>query len=283
MNYTIKSESLSVTASSLGAELISVKVGNKEMLWQNQNGEWAGHAPVLFPVCGACGVRVNGVSYPIAKHGFALFSEFVCEFASESELVFKLTDNEETRKLYPFAFILRVFYSVKDNVLSVKYNIENPSSDKPLYAATGAHESYMLDLPLSEYKLLFSEDEHFLNFSYEKVRTPDFGYGKELPCPDAFLQNSESLILDNINSRSVTLVKNSGEPVVKIDFEGYSNLLLWRPTGAPQMVCIEPWGNLFDPDNITPEEDKEFSEKENIVKIDPHKNFTYTHTITYYQ
>ena len=282
MNYTIKSNVLTVTASSFGAELISVKNGDKEMLWQNQNGAWSRHAPILFPVCGACGVRVNGISYPIAKHGFALFSEFVCESEKENELIFRLTDNEETRKLFPFAFVLRVCYSVKENVLSVKYEVENPSSDTPLYAATGAHESYMLDAPLSEYKLLFSENEHFLNFSYDEVRAPDFGYGKELPCPDSLLQNSESLVLDNINSRCVTLVKNSGEPVVKIDFDGYTNLLLWRPAGAPQMICIEPWGNLFDPDGTTPETDIEFSEKQNIQCIKPTEKVVYTHTITYF-
>lgn len=282
MNYTIKSSHLSVTVSTRGAELVSIKNGEKEMLWQNENGKWSGHAPILFPVCGACGVRVNGVSYPIEKHGFALFSEFVCELKTENELVFRLTDNEETRRLFPFSFVFRAYYSVSDNVLSVKYEIENPSSDSPLFAATGAHESYMLDAPLSEYKLLFSEEEHFLNFSYDAVRTPDFGYGKVLPCPDSLLQNSESLVLDNINSRSVTLLKNSGEPVVKIDFEGYSNLLLWRPAGAPQMVCIEPWGNLFDPDDTTPENDIEFSEKPNILRVEPQKKVAYNHTITYY-
>ena len=76
MNYTIRNECLAVTVSSLGAEMLGVKAFGKERLWQNENGSWSGHAPVLFPVCGSCGVTVNGKTYEVGAHGFARKSEF---------------------------------------------------------------------------------------------------------------------------------------------------------------------------------------------------------------
>ena len=49
MTYQLSSGLLELEISSIGAELISVKKQGKERLWQNENGGWSGHAPVLFP------------------------------------------------------------------------------------------------------------------------------------------------------------------------------------------------------------------------------------------
>ena len=49
MLYVIGNRRLSVTVNSLGAELNSVKKDGKEMLWQNYDGSWAGHSPIMFP------------------------------------------------------------------------------------------------------------------------------------------------------------------------------------------------------------------------------------------
>lgn len=54
MIYRIANDKLSIAVSSLGAELVSAKQGGTERLWQNETGEWAHSAPVLFPVCGNC-------------------------------------------------------------------------------------------------------------------------------------------------------------------------------------------------------------------------------------
>ena len=63
MIYTIGGELLTVQISSLGAELVSVRYQGKERLWQNENGGWAGHAPILFPYAGRCSVKVDGKVY----------------------------------------------------------------------------------------------------------------------------------------------------------------------------------------------------------------------------
>ena len=41
METTLKSGNLEITATELGAELISVKHNGKERLWQNDNGGWS--------------------------------------------------------------------------------------------------------------------------------------------------------------------------------------------------------------------------------------------------
>ena len=52
-NCTIKNEYYTITVSTLGAELISVKSNSGyEYMWQNNANFWESHAPILFPTCG---------------------------------------------------------------------------------------------------------------------------------------------------------------------------------------------------------------------------------------
>ena len=51
MNYYLKNNKLELVIDSFGAQITSVKLDGIEKLWQNDNGSWEGHAPLLFPVC----------------------------------------------------------------------------------------------------------------------------------------------------------------------------------------------------------------------------------------
>ena len=59
MIYEFGNGTLKCKVSDLGAELVSVVHNGKERLWQNENGGWSGHAPILFPHCGKCTVNVD--------------------------------------------------------------------------------------------------------------------------------------------------------------------------------------------------------------------------------
>ena len=123
MEYTIKSEELIVRVSSLGAELTSVAYKGEEKLWQNQTGTWAGHSPVLFPVCGHCGCKVGGVEYPMPAHGIVRKEEFSLVEQGERFLKFAFSSNEKTKKAYPFDFVFSVTYKVDGNKLTVLYRV----------------------------------------------------------------------------------------------------------------------------------------------------------------
>ena len=52
---SIKNEFYTITVSTLGAELISIKGADGfEYMWQAKEGDgfWDSHAPILFPACG---------------------------------------------------------------------------------------------------------------------------------------------------------------------------------------------------------------------------------------
>ena len=273
---------MQVTVDSLGAELISVVKDGKERVWQNPTGEWAGHAPLLFPVCGHCGVSVDGISYPIAMHGVARKSQFALVEQGETFVCLALASDEATRKVFPFDFIFEVTYRLNGNTLQIEFNVKNPAQT-PLYFACGSHESYALDENVDGYSIEFETQETLTHYPHnnggyltgEKV---DYGTRKVLDLPRDVLQDGTTLIFKGIQSRKVRLMKKDGTPLADVSFEGFPNLLFWRALDA-KYICIEPWTNLPDLADVP---DVEFSHKEGVMRVDGGASKKLVRTITYF-
>ena len=105
----------------------------------------------------------------------------------------------------------------------------------------------------------------------------NFGQGKIFPLPFDFLQTLTA-IFENVNSRKVTLKRNTGERIAALSFDGFENLLLWHPADS-KMICIEVWQNLPDDENGTP---PEFAKKKGVRRIDGGERKIFTHEITYF-
>lgn len=74
MEFTLHCGDTTARVRQKGAQMTSFKGNdNREVIWQADPAVWGNHAPVLFPICGTAKdnhVIIDGVSYPIAKHGF---------------------------------------------------------------------------------------------------------------------------------------------------------------------------------------------------------------------
>lgn len=282
MEYVLISGQLEITVASLGAELISVKKAGKERLWQNPTGEWAGHAPLLFPVCGHCGVKVDGKEYPIGLHGVARKAEFSLAEQGENFLKFVLHSNEKTRLAYPYEFVFSVTYRIVEDTLDIVYDVQNPMT-APLYFACGSHESYALDENVDGYVVEFEKEEHLMHYphnagGYLTGERVDYGVTKTLPLPRDVLQGGDTLIFKDVVSRKIKLLKKDGAPIAQLTFEGFSNLLFWRADDA-KYICMEPWTNLPDVADV---EDVEFSTKDGVIRLDGGQQKTMVHSIRYY-
>ena len=281
MNYKIENDKLSLEVASLGAEPISIRYAGKERLWQNENGSWAGHAPVMFPVCGHCGITVGEKSYPVGAHGFARKSEFALRERGEDFLAFSLCASEQTKRVYPYDFELNVRYRLQGSSLEVRYEVYNPSSE-PLYFACGGHPSFALENPIGEYEIEFSREESFRSLvhdagGYLTGTAEDLGAGKSLKLREKYFVDGNTLIFADTVSKSAAL-KTAGKTAVCVTFEGFENLLLWRPEGA-RAICIEPWTNLPDPVQAA---DTEFCKKRGVIKVCGKERIERSYTITYF-
>lgn len=279
---SISNDCISAQISTLGAELKSVKLGEKEILWEGDPAVWSGQAPLLFPICS--GLKddkfiFEGKEYNLTKHGFAKFSEFEIESNDSSSATFLLRSNSETLKCYPFEYELRVTYTLENNVIRVDYKVANIGNTN-MYYSIGAHEGYACPEGIEKYSIVFEKTEDIMSnkidghlLSYEKTMIAE--NCKELPLKQEYF-NIDAIIMTDIKSQKAAIRNlETGKIVVEVDFNGFENLLIWTKPNAPY-VCIEPWCGITD----YVDSDYDIIKKPCIIEVLPGEESLRCHSIT---
>ena len=271
MKHILKNEQLTVTLSSFGAEIISVKyAGDCEYIWQGDEKYWSGQAPVLFPICGrfyqtkyTCG----GKEYSMGTHGFARKSEFEVVSADEKSVAFRLKQNEETLAEYPFEFEFTVTYTLNGSTIDCHHVIKNTGKEI-LPATVGAHPGFNIPLDngnFDDWYLEFSEecspDELVLSdtcFNTGLKRALYLEDSKKLALKHS-LFDIDAIFMSNM-AKAVTLKSDLSSRYVRLEYADMSYLGVWhKPKSDAPYVCIEPWCGLpsFDGkiDDITTKND----------------------------
>ncbi len=252
----LSNDKLSVTISSMGAQMTSIKKNGKELLWQGDPSVWAGQAPVLFPICG--GLKDGkytylGKEYSTEKHGFARRFDYKAEEYSDTHAVFMISSGEETKKQYPFDFEFRIIYTLNDAELSVEYNVKN-LTDGPMYYSVGSHEAYSCPGGIENYTLLFEKKEELLsNIVADGAisrRCISLGENTDELKLSYDLFDFDSVIFSSLKSEKVTLKNDITGDEISVEFKDHPYLVLWTIRDA-EYLCIEPWcgmGNYEDAD-----------------------------------
>jgi len=278
----IKNEHLTVAIDTKGAELRFIRGTNGvNYLWEGNPVYWANRAPVLFPVAG--GLKEDryifkGKEYHMPKHGYARTSEFRLKGSGAYHAEFILEDNEESRKIYPFKYELRIMYRLVGNRIDVSYEVIN-KSDTEMYFSVGAHEGYSCPEGIDEYVLMFPED---VTLATTVLDGNLIKHGKEpviressvLPLKYDYF-NIDALVFEDVPVKSVVLKHLKSTKKIKVDFDGFKNLLFWTKPGAPY-ICIEPW--CGKPDFVDSALD--IALKPSMNRLEPAQKFIRTHSIT---
>jgi len=282
-NVYIKNEFLTVCIKTLGAELTSIKDANgEERLHQPDMVFWNGQAPVLFPICGTPRdekIIINGNEYEMGSHGFALKCEFNLMECTEDLAVFSLVSNDETKKLYPFDFELIITYKLLGNSIDVSYEIINDGDEK-MYFSIGSHESYNCLEGLGEYEIHFEKEEPNKPYIFETHRIPEESLSiadghSVLSLSNELFADSVTVVYENPESNFVYLVNKTEGKKVRVEFEGFTNLLIWTPPGS-QFVCIEPWCGMADGDDTS----YDIKEKADIMILEGGGHYENHHIIS---
>lgn len=259
MIYTIKSNCLSLSASTDGAQLWSLAdaTDGTEYLWQGDPAVWPRRAPIMFPFCGRllhdryCGP--DGTFYSSAVHGFAYLSQHFLARRTADTLSFSLTDTPQTRALYPFSFRLTTSYALWKNTVRCTLRVENTGT-VPLPFNTGFHTGYrcpfLRGTTAEEYALRFEKPETPLWLRHDKtgIRTgeekPLFENKSRLPLCDGFFETS--YFVKGLVSSFVELSSPDPLRAVRVFFREFPYLGFWSKPGKLHFVCIEPWNGLPD-------------------------------------
>lgn len=258
MQHTITSSQLTVTVDEHGAELRSI-VGRDGIryLCPEEKRNWNGSAPVLFPNTGWVKdgyVLIGGERYPFVQHGFAKDADFVLEERQPDRLVFALRWSEESLKMYPFAFALRICYQVQDDTLWVKTQVENEGNVSMPFSI-GFHPGFACPLKPEEqaqdYVFTFpgpmTAARLTLRDAMVDQRIERFWDGiTQLPVQEGMFDGG-SFTMTSLTQRSVRLHSKQSGRGVEVFLGDYPNLVLWAPKHCPiTNICIEPWYGVPD-------------------------------------
>ena len=259
MQYEISNGIISIAAVLEGAELVSLKKGDIEYLWQADPAVWNRSAPNLFPFVGKLngGVyRYEGKTYPMTPHGFARDVEFALSKRTDTYLQFTLSDTDETRKVYPFPFLFEITYTITGSTLTQSWRVTN-TGKRAMYFSLGAHPGFMCPVQggkLTDCSIRFSGvkkieriSAHTINAAglvQERTDSLSLSDGEVRITADMF--SHDALIFENSGIKAVTLLDKSKKEFVRVDFDT-DVFGLWSPQerGAP-FLCIEPWYGRCD-------------------------------------
>ena len=285
--HVLENEFLSVTIQNKGSELCSIfnKLNGLEYLWQAEPSVWAFHAPNLFPVVGNClnnQIQIDGIKYPMQRHGFARHSPFVLTDSSANHAVFTLDYCEATLAVYPYKFSFQVAYNLQDTEITITYKVINKDA-KTIFFSIGAHPAF--NIPFSKGG---AYDDYYIEFDQNELLVKNLfdesgfftGDTEQVYLDNRRLNLSKDLFKDGalvfkeIKSKEVLIRNHQTPSFVSVSFKDFKALGVWAAPDAP-FVCIEPW--LGYADNAG--ELKEFSEKDGIQKLETSKVFECSFTI----
>ena len=286
MLISLKNEFLSLTVDTLGAQMMSLKAGDTEYLWQGDPAYWPDRAPTLFPFIGRLWDNrycYRGKTYKMGIHGFAAQADFAPKEQGSDFVTLSLSSNIASLVVYPFDFTLDITYRLNGNSLEVTYIVRNESEDTMPFGI-GGHPGFRV--PVGEGELF---EDYCLEFSSpcrpDRVGfTPDvYLSGVDTPYPleddrrirlqhDLF--DEDAIILKNM-CREITL--KSGKHFVRVSYPqmAYLGLWHWPKTDAPY-VCIEPWSSLPARQDAV----EDFACKSDLIHLLPGKTYENTWTIT---
>lgn len=252
---TLKNEKLTVKIKPHGAELSSIvdnETGN-EYLWQGDPAIWNGQAPILFPIAGRLSsdsFTYNGQKYYLQKHGFARKSAFSVDSATENSACFSLSSGEETRRVYPFDFVLTANYALYDDTIKISNTVKN-TGDREMYFSLGAHPAFKINIGDS---VIFSEKETLTTCLFDEYGLVS---GKKTLAEDQdcvviteHIFDGDALFFPSLKSTSAKIVTTEGKSLLKMTFGSVPFVGLWAKPGAP-FVCIEPWHGIGDDQNVS--------------------------------
>ena len=274
-----------------GAQLASFKAADgREVMWQADPAVWPNHAPVLFPVCGSTRdnkISIDGVDYPLPKHGFTRSPIFEVAAQSEGQVDVVLKANEETKKMYPFDFEFHVIYTLNDAGYTTTFRVVN-CSDKVMPFCVGGHPGFIVPMhegeSFTDYQLVFPQVEDGRNSLAPNGYLIDgseyldcFHDTDTLPLDHALFDARDALLFTELKSRSVKLVNKKTGKGLRFDYPDMEVLAVWTKPGAnADYLCLEPWHGM--PSEVG--DSGRFEDKPFVTMLQPGCAWTGSFTMT---
>lgn len=288
MEYIIQNEKLTISVSTKGGELQSIKSKDgTEYLWQGDINTWPDKAINIFPYIARLTngtYKYRGKQYHMSIHGFLPYSEMTLFSKETNKLTLKLSDTEETFKMYPFHFEYFLHYELCENQICIAFEVKN-KDNKTMYFGLGGHPGFNVPLEkglsFEDYKLEFSEKSSpyrigFSDTCFVTGEREPYELKDELSIPLSHnLFDKDAIVLCDM-CREVTLKSEKGTKSVKVSYPDMDYLGLWHvPNTEVNYVCIEPWSSLPSREGVI----ENIEKQENLITLEAGKTYVNRWTV----
>ncbi len=268
--HTLENEFLIAKIHPLGAELQRLynKQTNIEHLWSGDAIFWGKHSPVLFPIVGSLKENTyyyKDKAYHLPRHGLAREKMFTLKMQTKKSIIFTLTYDEETLKVYPFLFELDITYTLQQKELTCTYNVKNIGDDE-MYFSIGAHPAFAVAGNYSDYYLQFNKDEKLVRYKLENGLISDITQIITLENKQLQLQhnlfNDDAIVLKKLESNKITFGNYKSKSGFHFMYNDFSFFGIWSAKDAP-FICLEPWCGITD----NTSHNQQLTQKEGIINL----------------
>ncbi|TCC99238.1 aldose 1-epimerase family protein [Pedobacter hiemivivus] len=277
----LENEHLTASFANKGAELqyLKSKKYNIDYLWNGNPTNWGKFSPILFPIVGSLKNNTyyfENKGYKLSRHGFARDYDFEAIMRSNTEVVFTLTHNAETLKVYPFRFVLHLRYTLTELGLSCTYEVTNPADDLLLFSI-GAHPAFKVpiqdDVQYTDYFLKFNKDQILAYHKISEDLIANETVEIELKDGKLPLQHElfyeDALVFKSLKSDCISIACDKNPHGLHFKFKDFPFFGIWAAKNA-DFVCLEPWCGIAD----GVDHQQNLEEKEGIVSLAPGKTWS---------
>ncbi|OQR41152.1 aldose epimerase [Aliarcobacter cryaerophilus] len=254
MNYEIKNSFIKAKIKLFGAELNSLQKIDEDLeyIWQGNPKYWARHSPVLFPIVGRLkndSYFYKNKKYSLSQHGFVRDKEFELIKKGEDFIEFRLKNDEETLKNYPFLFELNISYKLEKTKLIISYKVKNRSEDR-LYFSIGAHPAFNISSgDFLDFEDVRTSKRYFLDDKGLIYKNQEVSFTKNSLILDEEIFKNDALVFNDNNIKSIILRDKNSNKILKVEFKDFPYLGVWSKPNLAPFVCIEPWFGVADEEN----------------------------------
>lgn len=284
---TLKNDSMTAQISLTGAELKSLRDSSgNEMIWPGDPNGWERSSPLLFPIVSNTRNKkliIKGEEYDMPNHGLVRGLRWEAEQPSPDRAVFSICENEETLSHYPYRFSLKAAYTLLPGGIRLELTVCNPN-DEPMPYCIGTHPGLKVPFESAkgsdfyDYSLLFDQPERrdcpLYNFEKRQIdidrREIFLADSQTFHLDHSVFNRVDSVILEDLHSRKVTLRDNKTGAAVEFRFQNFSDLCIWNMMNA-KFLCVEAWQGL----SVLNTEDNILEHKHNVVTLMPGESKTH--------
>ena len=183
-------------------------------------------------------------------HGFNRKIQHRLVSQNDTSVVLELTDNEETRALWPYAFRLVTTFTLEGDTLHHTLTVENTDRENISFGI-GYHPAFALPFDenhsAEDYEIRFDSLESPICLGAGTFSYPLGHNIYSVPVNEEVFAGG-GYVMTGLHSKTIGLYEKDTGRGVALGIQNFPYVVLWsKENMTPRYVCMEPWHTLPTP------------------------------------